>query len=110
MADLLFKLLAQMLQSSKTPDCAFGSQQKLLTEEKAVFDFIDSLNEFYTDLPETHLAYLEFLMTFIDYSGDSRSEAFTRKALQILHHKILLGKVDSNLVKLIMPRVFDQLE
>lgn len=53
LCELVLKLLAQMLSSSgKTSEQQFGSQLRLLTEEKVVFDFIEQLNDFYLRLPD----------------------------------------------------------
>jgi hypothetical protein len=50
LSELVFTLLTRMLcASSKTSEGpnSLGSQQRLLTEEKVVFDFIEQLNDFY---------------------------------------------------------------
>jgi hypothetical protein len=68
---------------------SFGSANRLLTEEKAVFDFIESLNDFFVSKEEIQLDYYDFLIKFTEFNGEPRQEAFIRRTLQIIYNKLL---------------------
>jgi hypothetical protein len=98
--------------SSKTSEGqnSLGSNQRLLTEEKVVFDFIEQLNDFYICDAEIQLAYIDFLSSFLDYSGDQRSDAFIRRVLQIMFNKMLTCKINANLIKRVLPNILDRMQ
>jgi len=113
LATLVFRLLSQMLAaSSNTSDgmSAFGSQQKLLTEEKIVFDFIETLNDFYLGEPDIQQSYIDFLLSFTEYTGNPRFEAVIRRVLQILYNKLLTSRVNPTLITYVVPKVFDRMQ
>lgn len=49
---------------------SFGTSHKLLTEEKIVFDFIESLNDFVRLDEATQRQYCDFLFDFTQYKGE----------------------------------------
>ena len=84
----MYALLGQLTKCSSLHDglFAFGQPNKLLSEEKVVFDFIETLC-----VPT--IAYLEFLFDFLTYDkNDQRSEAFIRRVLSIFYNCLLRGK------------------
>jgi len=113
LSELVFALLKRMLYaSSKTSEGqnSLGSNQRLLTEEKVVFDFIEQLNDFYICDVEIQLAYIDFLSSFLDYNGDPRSDAFIRRVLQIMFNKMLTCKISANLIKRVLPNILDRMQ
>lgn len=50
---------------------SFGTN-KLLSEERTVFDFIENLNDFYLLNCETQTLFMEFLFQFTEYKGEPR--------------------------------------
>lgn len=62
-----------------------------------VFDFIEQLNDFYITNPEIQASYLDFLLSFLEYVGESRAEVFIRRVLQLIYNKVLAGKIDCSL-------------
>lgn len=82
----------------------------MLTEEKVVFDFIELLNDFYICDAEIQLSYIDFLLSFLNYNGDPRSDAFIRRVLQILFNKMLTRKIGSNLIKKVLPSILDRMQ
>jgi hypothetical protein len=112
-SELVFKLLLQMLAaSSKTSDGqnSFGTQQRMLTEEKVVFEFIEQLNDFYISEPEIHASYLDFLLSFLHYQGDPRAEVFVRRVLILIYNKVLTGKISCSLATKLAPKLYDRLQ
>ena len=72
---------------------SFGTN-KLLTEERTVFDFIESLNEFYALNVDAQVVYLEFLFKFTEYRGEqSRQEAFIKRTISIFYRVLLRGSI-----------------
>ena len=88
----------------------FGQPNKLLTEEKVVFDFIETLCA-------PTISYYEFLFNFLTFNPDDlRSEAFIRRALSIFFNAILKGKLcppqealNQNLIQKVIPQLLIQL-
>ena len=65
----------------------FGQPNKLLSEEKVVFDFIEVLCT-------PTIAYFDFLFQFLKFDKtENRSEAFIRRTLAIFFNSILKGKL-----------------
>lgn len=83
--------------SYKTSDSQTSFGSRLLTEEKVVFDFIEQLNDFYITNPEIQASYLNFLLGFLEYAGESRAEVFIRRVLLLIYNKVLAGKIDCSL-------------
>jgi hypothetical protein len=113
LSELVFALLKRMLYaSSKTSEGqnSLGSNQRLLTEEKVVFDFIEQLNDFYICDAEIQLAYIDFLSSFLDYNGDPRSDAFIRRVLHIMFSKMLTCKISAYLIKRVLPTILDRMQ
>lgn len=109
----LYALLAQLTKCSSLHEglFAFGQPNKLLSEEKVVFDFIESLC-----VPT--IAYYEFLFEFLVYNKeDQRSEAFIRRSLSIFFNCLLRGKCctpnshdqTNELLPNMMPQLFSKL-
>ena len=65
------QLLEMVVCTSKAAESlqSFGTN-KLLSEERTVFDFIESLNDFYALSVETQEAYLDFLFRFTEYRSE----------------------------------------
>ena len=72
---------------------SFGNYNKLLSEERTVFDFIESLNEFYMMNEKTQKLYFDFLLKFTEYKGEMRSEAFIKRTFAIFYNILLKGKI-----------------
>lgn len=67
-----------------------GMPHKLASEEKIVFDFIENLNDVLRSNPHTHLLYLQFLLSFTEYTpNDPHTEAFIRRIFSIISSIIL---------------------
>jgi hypothetical protein len=84
----VFALLGQLACCSRSSEAfqSFGQPHKLLTEEKIVFDFIESL-------ATSDSSYFEFLFGFLKFSSkEQRSESFVRRTLLIFYHTLLKGR------------------
>jgi len=95
-----------MINSSKSSEGfqSLGTPHKLLTEEKVIFDFIESMNEVMRLNKETHLIYFMFLLDFTDYQVEPHAEAFIRRAFNIINNIILKGAIGQDtLAKVIDP-------
>ena len=60
-----------VLSTSKAAESlqSFGTN-KLLSEERTVFDFIESLNEFFVLNVDTQQIYLDFVFKFTEYRSE----------------------------------------
>jgi hypothetical protein len=70
---------------------SFGTN-KLLSEERTVFDFIENLNDFYVLKVETQMLYHDFLFKFTEYKGEHRQEAFIKRTFSIFYSALLRGR------------------
>lgn len=76
-----------------------GVPHKLLSEEKALFEFIENLNEIVKKNNQTHLMYFKFLMQFTEYEiQEPHSEAFIRRTFSILNNIILQGRASNDIL------------
>ena len=68
---IVMQLLEMVVCTSKAAESlqSFGTN-KLLAEERTVFDFIESLNDFYALTVDTQEAYLDFLFRFTKYRSE----------------------------------------
>lgn len=109
---LLQQLLQMIVNTSKSSDGfqSFGTPHKLLTEEKAVFDFIEALNDFVRLNEKAQESYCEFLFNFTEYRGEPRSEAFIRRTFGILYNILLKGRIAEPIVSDLVPRLFDRMQ
>lgn len=66
-------LLEQVVSTSKAAESlqSFGTN-KLLSEERTVFDFIETLNDFYILNSESQALYVDFLFRFTEFTGQQR--------------------------------------
>lgn len=88
-----------------------GVPHKLLTEEKVTFEFIEKLNDIVNRNEQTHLMYFKFLLQFTEYDvQEPHSEAFIRRTFSILNSIILQGKVSNEIVRDILPSLYDRIE
>jgi hypothetical protein len=95
--DSLYQLLTQLTKCSSSNDgyLGFGQPNKLLSEEKVVFDFVEALCS-------PTLAYYEFLSQFLVFDKlQPRSEAFIRRSLPIFFNALLTGKLCNLFFKVI---------
>ena len=101
-----------IVNTSKSSDGfqSFGTPHKLLSEEKVVFDFIESLNEFVRLNEKAQENYCEFLFDFTEYRGEPRSEGFIRRTFGILYSILLKGRITSPIVTNLVPRLFDRMQ
>lgn len=86
--ECLYQLLTQLTKCSGQSDgyLGFGQPNKLLSEEKVVFDFVEILCS-------PTIAYFDFLSQFLTFNKqENRSEAFIRRALSIFFNALLKGK------------------
>jgi len=90
----ILNLLEMVVSTSKAAESlqSFGTN-KLLSEERTVFDFIESLNDFFFLNSETQSLYLDFLFKFTEYKGEQRQEAFIKRSLAIFYVALLRGRV-----------------
>lgn len=67
----VLSLLEMIVTTSKAAESlqSFGTN-KLLSEERTVFDFIESLNDFFVLNAETQALYFDFLYSFMEYKGE----------------------------------------
>lgn len=112
MIGLLQDLLKMIVNTAKSSDGfqSFGTPHKLLSEEKIVFDFIESLNEFVRLNEAAQQKYCEFLFEFTEYKGESRSEAFIKRTLGILYSILLKGQIRDEILETLVPKLFDVME
>ena len=89
---------------------SFGNFNKLLTEERAVFDFIEGLNEFCYLNEQTQRLYFDFLLKFTEYKGELRSEAFIKRTFSIFYNTLLKGKICKNFINEIVPKLFERMQ
>lgn len=70
-SQIVMQLLEMVVCTSKAAESlqSFGTN-KLLAEERTVFDFIESLNEFFVLSRETQEAYLHFIFKFTEYRSE----------------------------------------
>lgn len=88
---------------------SFGTN-KLLSEERTVFDFIESLNDFFFLNAETQSLYLDFLFKFTEYKGEQRQEAFIKRSLAIFYIALLRGRVQKSIIRDLLPRLIDRMK
>jgi hypothetical protein len=75
----------------------------LLTEEKILFDFIESL-------AASEQSYIDFICSFLQFnSKEQRSESFVRRALLVLYNTVLKGKYQTQQLELFIPKIFNHL-
>jgi hypothetical protein len=88
-----------------------GVPHKLMNEEKITFEFIESLNSVLIKNPQSHLLYFKFLLSMTEYEiQEPHSEAFIRRTFSILNSVILQGKLSAELLKEILPYLFEKIE
>ncbi len=84
---------------------------KLLSEEKGVFEFLEGMNEVARRNEQTHLLYMQFLLSFLEYDVlEPHSEAFVRRVFTILNAIILQGKVSNEILVEVVPKLFEKIE
>jgi len=89
------QLLEMVVSTSKAAESlqSFGTN-KLLSEERTVFDFIESLNNFYSLGVDTQKVYLEFLFKFTEYKDEQpRQEAFIKRTFSIFYGLLIRGSI-----------------
>mmetsp|Transcript_30487 Transcript_30487/g.29868 ORF Transcript_30487/g.29868 Transcript_30487/m.29868 type:complete len:161 (-) Transcript_30487:135-617(-) len=103
-----------MIKSQKVNSEGFqgmGVPHKLITEEKLTFEFIEILNGILQKNSSSHLLYIGFLLQFTDYEmNEPHSEAFARRTFSILNNLILQGKVPIDILKEVLPNLYDKIE
>lgn len=106
----IFSLLQMVLSTSKAAENlqSFGTN-KLLTEERAVFDFIENLNDFCVMKEDAQMQYLDFLLKFTEYTVEPRQEAFIKRAFGIIYTTLLRGGVRKNILVGLVPRLLDRM-
>lgn len=109
---IVMQLLEMVVCTSKAAESlqSFGTN-KLLSEERTVFDFIESLNDFYALSTDTQEAYLEFLFRFTEYrSEQQRQEAFIKRSLSIFYGIILRGALQKAIIPSLMPKLIERMK
>jgi len=114
-AQVLFTLLHRLIRgAAKGASEGFqgiGVPHKLLSEEKSVFEFIEGMNDVASRNQQTHLLYVQFLLSFLEYDVlEPHSEAFIRRVFTILNCVILLGKVSNEILVEVLPKLFERVE
>ena len=106
------QLLEMVVCTSKAAESlqSFGTN-KLLSEERTVFDFIEILNDFYALSVDTQEAYLDFLFRFTEYrSEQQRQEAFIKRSFSIFYGIILRGALQKAIIPNLMPKLIDRMK
>ena len=78
-------------------------------EERAVFDFIESLNDFCVLNEQAQMQYLDFLLKFTEYTVEPRQEAFIKRAFGIVYSILLRGGVRKGILVSLVPRLLNRM-
>ena len=107
----ILQLLEMVVSTSKAAESlqSFGTN-KLLSEERTVFDFIETLNDFYILSSETQALYFDFLFRFTEYTGEQRQEAFIKRSFSIFYSALLRGRIKKSIVKELVPRLIERMK
>ena len=108
---VILNMLEMILNTSKAAENlqSFGTN-KLLTEERAVFDFVESLNDFYYLKTDTQQLFNDFLLRFTEYKCELRQEAFIKRSFSIFYSALLRGRVQKAVLKDIVPKMLDRMK
>ena len=88
---------------------SFGTN-KLLSEERTVFDFIETLNDFYVLSVETQALYCDFLYRFMEFKSEQRQEAFIKRSFSIFYSALLRGRIQRAILKELLPRLIERMK
>ena len=92
------KLLLKSALNSEGPQ-SINNPQKLLTDEKLIFEFIESISKF-LKTEESLKIYCNYLSSFITYDlNDPHSEAHCRKSLELIEIFFTNNLNDTKLIK-----------
>ncbi len=104
----LLELLKKLLSATSKAEGSHGMLNpiRLLTEERAVFDFVEYLPTIYTK-DESYVAYFAYLVEMLGFRvEDPHSDAFIRQTLCIVKNFIVVRMMPLGLVKRLVPVVY----
>ncbi len=104
----LLELMKKLLAATSRAEGAHGisSPIKLLSEEKTMFDFVETLPVIYAK-EDSYAAYFDFLLDMLVFRiDDPHSDAFIRRAIAIIRDFIIARNMSLGLVKRLIPQLY----